>query len=49
MDVYGPDLDKVPKAVVRRAPIHVDASWDVGTVQDVVAEERPSSAWGKLS
>lgn len=26
-DVIGPDLDKAPRAVVRPAPVHVDATW----------------------
>jgi hypothetical protein len=28
-DVSGPDLDGMPRAVVRRAPFHVEGSWDV--------------------
>jgi ABC-type multidrug transport system ATPase subunit len=28
-DVIGPDLDRTPTAVVRVAPIHVDARWEV--------------------
>jgi ABC-type polysaccharide/polyol phosphate transport system ATPase subunit len=28
-DVAGPTLDRPPKAVVRLAPIHVEASWDI--------------------
>jgi ABC-type polysaccharide/polyol phosphate transport system ATPase subunit len=29
VDVGGPDLDPVPRAVVRLAPVHVPSSWDV--------------------
>jgi ABC-2 type transport system ATP-binding protein len=29
-DVSGPDLDAAPRAVVRLAPVHVKAEWDVG-------------------
>jgi ABC-type polysaccharide/polyol phosphate transport system ATPase subunit len=28
-DVVGPALDEVPPAVLRKAPVYVDASWDV--------------------
>jgi ABC-type polysaccharide/polyol phosphate transport system ATPase subunit len=28
-DVAGPELDEAPRAVVRLAPVHVDATWDV--------------------
>ena len=31
-DVYGPELDPPPEAVVRRAPFHVAHSWDFGAV-----------------
>lgn len=31
LDVYGPDLDAPPKAVVRRAPIHVECHWAEAT------------------
>jgi hypothetical protein len=29
VDVGGPDLDPVPRAVVRLAPVHVPSTWDV--------------------
>jgi ABC-type polysaccharide/polyol phosphate transport system ATPase subunit len=29
-DVYGPELDGAPRAIVRLAPLHVDAEWRVG-------------------
>jgi hypothetical protein len=29
-DVVGPDLDAGPLAVVRLAPVHVEATWEVG-------------------
>jgi ABC-type polysaccharide/polyol phosphate transport system ATPase subunit len=28
-DVYGPELDAAPKAVVRLSPLHIDSNWDV--------------------
>src|SRR5579859_3587306 len=28
-DVYGPELDAAPTAVVRLSPLHVDSSWDI--------------------
>jgi hypothetical protein len=28
-DVAGPDLDPAPRAVVRLAPVHVEASWEI--------------------
>ena len=28
-DVYGPELDAAPRAVVRLSPVHVESSWDV--------------------
>jgi ABC-type polysaccharide/polyol phosphate transport system ATPase subunit len=28
-DVYGPELDAAPRAVVRLSPIHVEASWEI--------------------
>jgi ABC-2 type transport system ATP-binding protein len=28
-DVYGPELDASPRAVVRLSPIHVDSSWEI--------------------
>ncbi len=29
-DISGPNLDRAPRAVVRLAPVHVQASWEVG-------------------
>jgi ABC-type polysaccharide/polyol phosphate transport system ATPase subunit len=29
-DVYGPELDAAPRAIVRLSPIHVDSSWTIG-------------------
>jgi ABC-type polysaccharide/polyol phosphate transport system ATPase subunit len=29
-DVYGPELDAAPKAVVRLSPIQIDSSWEIG-------------------
>ena len=34
-DVYGPDLDPAPLAVVRLAPVHVESVWDVSQVREV--------------
>jgi len=28
-DVYGPEMDAAPRAVVRLSPIHVDSSWEI--------------------
>ncbi len=28
-DVYGPELDAAPRAVVRLSPLHVDSSWEI--------------------
>ncbi len=28
-DIYGPELDAAPRAVVRLSPIHVDSSWEI--------------------
>jgi ABC-2 type transport system ATP-binding protein len=28
-DVYGPELDRAPRAVVRLAPFHVQSSWEI--------------------
>jgi ABC-type polysaccharide/polyol phosphate transport system ATPase subunit len=28
-DVYGPELDAAPRAVVRLSPLHVDSSWSI--------------------
>jgi ABC-2 type transport system ATP-binding protein len=33
-EVYGPELDPAPLAVVRLAPVHVDAAWEVSQVED---------------
>ncbi len=30
-DVYGPELDAAPKAVVRLSPLHVESSWEIET------------------
>lgn len=30
IDVLGPDLDRPPKAVVRRSPVHAEVSWEHG-------------------
>jgi ABC-type polysaccharide/polyol phosphate transport system ATPase subunit len=30
-DVFGPDLDAPPRGVLRLAPVHVDATWEVAT------------------
>jgi ABC-type polysaccharide/polyol phosphate transport system ATPase subunit len=32
-DVYGPDLDAAPRAVVRLSPLHVDANWEISSAQ----------------
>jgi ABC-type polysaccharide/polyol phosphate transport system ATPase subunit len=37
-DVYGPELDRAPVAVVRLAPVHVSSSWSIAR-----AEEHSSS------
>jgi hypothetical protein len=29
VDVYGPALDPPPRAVVRMAPVHVEAAWEI--------------------
>jgi ABC-type polysaccharide/polyol phosphate transport system ATPase subunit len=29
-DVYGPELDATPRAIVRLSPVHVDSDWTVG-------------------
>lgn len=31
-DVMGPDLDPAPRAVVRLAPVHSEAVWDIGRI-----------------
>jgi ABC-2 type transport system ATP-binding protein len=28
-DVYGPELDAAPRAVVRLSPLHIESSWDI--------------------
>jgi hypothetical protein len=28
-DVYGPELDAAPTAVVRLSPLHIESSWDI--------------------
>jgi ABC-type polysaccharide/polyol phosphate transport system ATPase subunit len=28
-DVYGPDLDAAPRAIVRLSPVHVDSRWEI--------------------
>jgi ABC-type polysaccharide/polyol phosphate transport system ATPase subunit len=30
-DVYGPELDAAPRAVVRLSPLHVESSWEIGS------------------
>ncbi len=30
-DVYGPELDAAPRAVVRLSPVHVESSWEIGS------------------
>ena len=29
-DVYGPELDAAPRAVVRLSPLHIESSWEIG-------------------
>jgi ABC-type polysaccharide/polyol phosphate transport system ATPase subunit len=29
-DVYGPELDAAPRAIVRLSPLHVDSDWEIG-------------------
>ncbi len=29
-DVYGPELDAAPRAIVRLSPLHVESSWEIG-------------------
>ncbi|MCA1682470.1 MAG: ABC transporter ATP-binding protein [Actinobacteria bacterium] len=31
-DVYGPELDAAPRAIVRLAPVHVNADWEIERV-----------------
>jgi ABC-type polysaccharide/polyol phosphate transport system ATPase subunit len=33
-DVYGPELDAAPRAVVRLAPLHIDAEWAIEATSD---------------
>jgi ABC-2 type transport system ATP-binding protein len=28
-DVYGPELDAAPRAIVRLAPLHVESDWEI--------------------
>jgi hypothetical protein len=28
-DVYGPELDAAPRAIVRLAPLHVESDWAI--------------------
>ena len=28
-DVYGPELDAVPRGIVRLSPVHVDSTWSI--------------------
>jgi ABC-type polysaccharide/polyol phosphate transport system ATPase subunit len=42
-DVFGPNLDDVPKGVVRRAPIHIDVDWTASVLEGANAIERPKS------
>ncbi len=44
-DVFGPNLDAPPTAVMRRAPVHVDATWDYA-VDDVPSEVAVPAAHG---
>jgi hypothetical protein len=39
-DVYGPELDAPPTAVVRRAPVHAESEWEVANTSDVWQRER---------
>jgi ABC-2 type transport system ATP-binding protein len=32
--VYGPELDAAPRAVVRLSPLHVESSWTIGASPD---------------
>jgi ABC-type polysaccharide/polyol phosphate transport system ATPase subunit len=29
LDVYGPELDAAPRAIVRLSPVHVDSQWEI--------------------
>ncbi|MCU1429549.1 MAG: transporter ATP-binding protein [Actinomycetia bacterium] len=42
-DVYGPELDSPPTAVVRRAPVHADVAWEVSNSSDVWQRQRGAS------
>jgi ABC-2 type transport system ATP-binding protein len=39
-DVYGPNLDAPPIAVVVRSPVHVEATWDVSPAASGGSDER---------
>ena len=43
-DVYGPDLDLPPRAVVRRAPFHAEVVWDSTEVS--ATSESPQAQTG---
>jgi hypothetical protein len=30
-EVYGPELDAAPRAVVRLSPLHIDSDWEIGS------------------
>jgi hypothetical protein len=30
-DVYGPELDAAPRAIVRLSPVHADSRWSIAT------------------
>jgi ABC-type polysaccharide/polyol phosphate transport system ATPase subunit len=32
-DVYGPELDAAPKAVVRLSPLHIDSDWEISRAE----------------
>ena len=36
-DVYGPELDAAPRAVVRLSPVYVDSSWQIGRPQPAIS------------
>jgi ABC-type polysaccharide/polyol phosphate transport system ATPase subunit len=44
-DVFGPDLDPPPTAVVRRAPVHAEVTWDVteGSGSNWAAAQAPDA------
>jgi hypothetical protein len=39
-DVYGPNLDTPPTAVVIRSPVHVEATWDVSPTSGDAGDEQ---------